>query len=159
MKHTLSILVKNEAGVLSSITGLFSGRGYNIDSLTVAATIDPEFSRVTIVTTGDDAVIEQICKQLNRLINTIKVVDVSPECSIDRELILVKINAKDESRSEIIKIAEMFGASIVDVSPRAYTLQAIGSEEQIKSIIELLRPLGVKELVRSGKVAILKEVQ
>jgi len=159
MKHTLSILVQNESGVLSAISGLFSGRGYNIESLTVATTLDPEFSRITIVTSGDDKVIEQISKQLNRLINTIKVVEVSGENSIDRELILVKVTAKDEDRSEILRIAEIFDAKIVDVSPKTYTLQVVGDESQIRSIIELLRPVGIKELVSSGKVAITKENQ
>jgi acetolactate synthase-1/3 small subunit len=159
MRHTLSVLVKNEAGVLSSISGLFSGRGYNIESLTVAPTLDVEFSRVTIVTSGDDKIIEQICKQLNRLINTIKVVDVTGDNSIDRELILIKVTAKDEDRSEILRIAEIFDAKIVDVSPRTYTLQVIGDESQVRSIVELLRPIGIKEMVRSGKVAITKENQ
>jgi acetolactate synthase-1/3 small subunit len=159
MKHTISVLVQNEAGVLSSISGLFSGRGYNIESLTVAPTLDSEYSRVTIVTIGDDKVIEQICKQLHRLIYTIKVVDVSGENCIDRELILIKVTARDEYRSEILRIAEIFDAKIVDVSPKTYTLQFVGDEEQVKSVVELLRPLGIKELVRSGKVAITKETQ
>lgn len=159
MRHTISILVKNEAGVLSSISGLFSGRGYNIESLTVAPTLDVDFSRVTIVTSGEEKVIEQITKQLNRIIHTIKVVDVTGEEAIDRELILCKVNARDEDRSEILRIAEIFNAKIIDVSPKTYTLQAIGDERQIRSLIELLRPIGVKELVRSGKVAISRENQ
>lgn len=158
-RHTLSVLVQNEAGVLSSLSGLFSGRGYNIESLTVAPTLDRAFSRVTIVTHGDDAVIEQISKQLNRLINTIRIVELSAEDCIDRELILCKVSASSEDRSEILRIAEIFEAKIVDVSPRTYTLQAIGDERQITSLIELLRPIGIKELVRSGKVAITRENQ
>lgn len=159
MKHTLSVLVQNEAGVLSSLSGLFSGRGYNIESLTVAPTLDHEYSRVTVVTTGDDKVIEQICKQLHRLIYTLKVVDVLGENSIDRELMLIKVTARDEDRSEILRIAEIFDAKIVDVSPKTYTIQIVGDDSQVKSIIELLRPIGIKELVRSGKVAITKETQ
>ena len=159
MRHTLSILVKNEAGVLSSISGLFSGRGCNIESLTVAPTIDNAFSRITIVTTGDNAVIEQISKQLNRLINTIKVVELSGDDCIDRELILCKVTAKDEDRSEILRIAEIFHAQIIDVSPKTYTIEAIGDNRQITSLIELLRPIGIKEIVRSGKVAISRENQ
>ncbi|MFA6989570.1 MAG: acetolactate synthase small subunit [Candidatus Gastranaerophilaceae bacterium] len=159
MKHTIAVLVQNEAGVLSSISGLFSGRGYNIESLTVAPTLDSEYSRITIVTTGDNKVVEQICKQLHRLIYTLKVVDVSGEHSIDRELILIKVTARDDYRSEILRIAEIFDAKIVDVSPKTYTLQFVGDEAQVTSIIELLRPLGIKELVRSGKVAITKETQ
>ena len=158
-RHTISVLVQNAAGVLSSISGLFSGRGYNIESLTVAPTLDTEFSRLTIVTSGDDKVIEQISKQLNRLIYTIKIVDVTGEEALDRELILCKVTARDEDRSEILRIAEIFGAKIIDVSPRAYTIEAVGDERQIQSIIELLRPIGIKELIRSGKVAISRENQ
>ncbi|HSA06304.1 MAG TPA: acetolactate synthase small subunit [Candidatus Gastranaerophilales bacterium] len=159
MKHTLSVLVQNEAGVLSRITSLFSARGFNIESLTVAPTQDQEYSRVTIVTTGDDGVIEQICKQLNRLINTIKVMDITGENSIEREIILVKIAAKDEDRSELIRIAEIFDAKIVDVTAKTYTIEAMGDDIKIRSLIELLRPMGIRELVRSGKIAISREAQ
>ena len=155
--HTISVLVKNEAGVLSRISDLFSGRGYNIESLTVAPGLDSEFSRITIVTMGDDQVIEQITKQLNRLIPTLKVSDLTMEEALEAELIFCKITAKDDTRSEILRIAEIFDAKVVDVSNKTYTLQVVGNERQIKSIIELLRPLGIKELVRSGKVAISKE--
>lgn len=159
MKHTLSVLVQNEAGVLSRIAGLFSGRGYNIESLTVAPTQDAEYSRVTIVTTGNDGVIEQITKQLNRLINTIKVMDITGESSIERELVLVKVAAKEEDRSEILRIAEIFDAKIVDATSKTYTLEAMGDDMKIKSFIELLRSVGIRELVRSGKVAISREMQ
>lgn len=159
MKHTLSVLVQNEAGVLSRIVGLFSGRGFNIESLTVAPTQDQDYSRITIVTTGDDAVIEQICKQLNRLINTLKVMDITGENSIEREIILVKVAAKDEDRSEIIRIADIFNAEIVDVTAKTYTIEAMGDDAKIRSLIELLRPMGIRELVRSGKVAISREAQ
>lgn len=158
MRHILSVLVQNEAGVLSRIAGLFSGRGFNIESLTVAPTSDPEYSRVTIVTSGDDAIIEQISKQLNRLINVIKVVDITQENYIDRELILIKVSAKDEKRSEVLRIAEIFNANIVDVSPKTYTLEFAGDEVKVRSVIELLRPLGIKEMVRSGKIAISREM-
>lgn len=157
MNHTVSILVRNESGVLSRISDLFSGRGYNIESLTVGATLDMDFSRVTIVTSGDDKVVEQIIKQLNRLIPIIKVVDLVPEDSIEREVILCKVSARDEDRSEILRIAEIFNAKIIDVSPRTYTIEALGDERQIRSLIELLRPIGIKELVRSGKIAISRE--
>jgi len=159
MKHTLSVLVQNEAGVLSRLVGLFSGRGYNIESLTVAPTQDAEYSRATIVTFGDDRVIEQITKQLNRLINTIKVIDISGEASIERELVLVKVAAKEEDRSEILRIAEIFDAKIVDATSKTYTLEAMGDDIKIKSFIELLRAVGIRELVRSGKVAISREMQ
>lgn len=148
MRHTLSVLVQNESGVLTKISTLFSGRGFNIESLTVAPTLDTEYSRITIVTTGDDRVVEQICKQLNRLINVIKVVDVTGEGSIDRELLLIKVAAKEEDRSEILRIAEIFDAEIVDVTQKTYTLEFMGEESKIKSIIELLKPIGIRELVR-----------
>ncbi len=157
--HTISVLVKNEAGVLSRISDLFSGRGYNIESLTVAPGIDPEFSRITLVTNGDDTVIEQITKQLNRLIPTLKVMDLTTEDALECELILCKVTARDDYRSEILRIAEIFNAKVVDVTNKTYTLQAIGDSRQIRSLIELLRPLGIKELVRSGKVAISRENQ
>ena len=159
MRHTLSVLVQNEAGVLSSLSGLFSGRGYNIESLTVAPTIDSDYSRVTIVTFGDEKVVEQICKQLHRLIYTLKVAEISMENSVSRELVLLKVTAKDEDRSEILRIAEIFEAKIVDVSPKTYTLQIVGVQSKVQAVIELLRPLGIKEIVRSGLVAITKENQ
>ena len=159
MRHTLSVLVQNEAGVLSSLSGLFSGRGYNIESLTVAPTIDNDYSRVTIVTFGDEKVVEQICKQLHRLIYTLKVAEISSENSVSRELVLLKVTAKDEDRSEILRIAEIFEAKIVDVSPKTYTLQIVGDQSKVQAVIELLRPLGIKEIVRSGLVAITKENQ
>lgn len=158
-KSVIAVLVKNESGVLSRISTLFSGRGYNIESLTVAPGIDPDFSRVTLVTYGDETIIEQIVKQLNRLIPTLKVVDLTTDDPLDCELILCKVTARDEYRSEILRIAEIFNAKIIDVSNRTYTLQAMGDEKQIRSLIELLRPLGIKELVRSGTVAISRNNQ
>ena len=159
MFHTISVLVRNEAGVLSRISDLFSGRGYNIESLTVAPTLDDEFSRITIVTNGDNKVIEQITKQLNRLIPVLKVVDLAPSDTIEREFIMCKVCARDEQRSEILRIAEIFNAKIIDVTHKSYTLQALGDERQIASLIELLRPIGIRELVRSGKVVISRENQ
>lgn len=154
MRHTISVLVKNEAGILSRVCDLFSGRGYNIESLTVAPGLDPDLSRITLVTVGDDKVIEQITKQLNRLIPTLKVVDLTAEDAIEMEFILCKVTAKDTDRSEILRLAEIFNAKILDIAQKSYTLQALGDERQIETLIELLRPLGIKELVRSGKVAI-----
>lgn len=161
MKHTISVLVKNEPGILSSVCDLFSTRGYNIESLSVATTIDPTYSRITIVTVGDEFVIEQICKQLNRLINTIKVVELpqSAEKCIQKELILCKVTAKDNARSEILRIAEIFDAKIIDVSTETYTIEFCGDSRQVATILALLKPLGVKELVRSGMVAITRENQ
>ena len=159
MKHTISVLVRNEAGVLSRVSDLFSGRGYNIESLTVAPTLDSDYSRLTVITHGEDAVIEQITKQLNRLIPTLKVVDLNSLDYIERELILCKVTAKDDARSEILRIAEIFDAKIIDVTNKIYTIQAFGDSRQINFLIELLRPMGIKELVRSGKVAISRENQ
>lgn len=158
-RHTLSVLVQNEAGVLSRLSGLFSGRGYNIESLTVAPTLDTAFSQVTIVTFGDDAVIEQISKQLNKLINTIKIVELPSEDCIDREFVLCKIAVKEETRSDILRIVEVSEGKVVNITPRLYTLQAIGNESQISTFIELLRPYGIKELIRSGKVVISRDNQ
>ena len=157
MRHTLSILVMNEAGVLSRVTGLFSGRGYNIESLTVAPCLDCDYSRITLVTEGDDDIIEQITKQLNRLIPVIKVMDLTVAEATEKEFIFCKVNAKDENRAEILRIAEISNAKVIDVASKIYTLEASGDEKQINTMIELLRPLGIKELVRSGKVAISKE--
>lgn len=159
MSHIISVMVKDEAGILSRISSLFSGRGYSIESITAAPTLDREYSRLTIVTNGDDKVLEQITKQLNRIIPVIKVVDFKHEDAIEREFILCKVNAKDEDRSEILRIAEIFNAKIIDVTQRSYTIQALGDSRQIRSLIELLRPIGIKELVRSGKVAISRENQ
>ena len=131
MKHTISVLVRNETGALSRVADLFSGRGYNIESLTVAPTIDNEYSRVTIVTSGDEKVIEQICKQLHRLIYTLKVAEIYPDSSVTTELVLLKVTAKDETRSEILRIAELSGAKIIDVAAKNYTIEACGDEKQI----------------------------
>lgn len=158
MSRTLSVLVQNEAGVLSKVCNMFSGRGYNIESLTVAPTVDPDYSRITIVTTEDDNVIEQICKQLHRLVNVLKVMDIT-NSNIDREMILIKVNAKHDDRSEILRISELFDAKIIDISSKVYTLEAMGDANKIKNLIEVLKPIGIKELVRSGKVAISREVQ
>lgn len=158
--HVISVLVKDEAGIVSRLSALFSGRGYNLESITAAQTSEKGYARVTIETSGGDAdVIEQITKQLNRLIPVLKVVDLRDVESIERELILCKVIAKDEDRSEILRIAEIFGAKIIDVTPRTYTLQAIGDERQIRTLIELLRPIGIRELVRSGKVGITRANQ
>lgn len=152
--HTISILVSNESGVLSRIVDLFSGRGYNIESLTVAPTIDRLYSRVTIVTGGDAAAIEQICKQLNRLIPVIKVADLNITEALEREIALVKIQVKDEEKSDILRIAEATGSKIIDVTDKTYIIQALGDEKQIQALVEMVRPYSVKEFVRSGKVAI-----
>lgn len=157
--HTISILVTNESGVLSRIVDLFSGRGYNIESLTVAPTIDRLYSRVTIITGGDEAAIEQINKQLNRLIPVIKVADLNINEAVEREIALVKIHVKDEEKSDILRIAEAVNAKIIDITDKIYILQAVGDEKQIQALVELVRPYGVKEFVRSGKIAISRNNQ
>lgn len=155
MQHTISVLVKNESGALSRMVNLFSARGYNIESLTVSTTLDTKYARATIVVTNcDDTVIEQILKQLNKLIPVIKVNDLTPENSTTRELVFIKVEAKSELET-LLKIAGDFGVKIVDVSPKSYTLQAVCDEIQLKSLIELLRPIGIKDVVRSGAVSII----
>jgi acetolactate synthase-1/3 small subunit len=154
MRHTLSVLVENEFGVLARIAGMFSARGFNIESLTVAETLDPTVSRMTIITRGSDQIIEQITKQLHRLVNVLKVVDVTEEGNhITREMVLVKVNADGNARAEVLRLVQIFRARVVDVSPRALTVEATGSEDKIKALIELLQPLGIKEIARSGLVA------
>ncbi len=153
MRHTISISVMNEFGVLSRIAGLFSGRGFNIESLCVAETIDPRVSRMTIVTSGDDRIIEQITKQLNKLVNVIKVHDLTGEEYLERELALIKVNCNADNRAEVLSIVDIFRAKVVDVSPRSYTIEVTGDEEKIAAITELLRPFGIKEIVRTGRIA------
>ena len=154
MQHTISVVVENEFGVLARVSGLFSGRGFNIDSLSVAPTSDESLSRITIVTRGDDAVLEQITKQLNKLVDVIKVLDFSEDNAIERELALIKVAAEDESRAEVLRIVDIFRAKIIDVTPKSYTIEATGAPAKINAILDLLRPMGLKELVRTGSVAI-----
>lgn len=155
MQHTISVLVKNEAGALSRMVGLFSARGYNIESLTVATTLDTKYARATILVTNcDSSVIEQILKQLNKLIPVIKVLELTPATSIASELVFVKVDAKESDITDLLKIAENFGAKIIDVSQKIYTLQAVCDEKQLKSLVELLKPIGIKDIVRSGTVSI-----
>ncbi len=154
MRHTISVLVENEFGVLSRVSGLFSGRGFNIESLTVAETLDPTVSRMTIVTSGNDQIIEQILKQLNKLVAVIKVVNLTGVDTVDRELVLVKVNAEAETKAEVLRLVDIFRAKIVDVAPRCYTIELTGDEEKITALIQLLKPLGIREVVRTGRVAI-----
>ena len=157
--HTISVLVTNEVGVLSRIVDLFSGRGYNIESLTVAPTLDSIYSRVTIVTRADDDVVEQICKQLNRLIPVIKVANLTLGDAIEYEIGLLKINVNDENRAEFMNIVAQASATIMDVNEKLYTVKIDGDEKQVQTFAELVRPFGIKEFVRSGKVAITKSGQ
>ena len=154
MKHTISVLVENKFGVLSRVAGLFSGRGFNIESLSVAPTLDPSTSRMTIVTRGDDGIIEQITKQLNKLIDVIKVNEFTGEEEyVVREVALVKVNAEQDNRAEILRMTEVFRGKVVDVSPKTYTIEVTGTENKVNAFIEMVRPLGVIEIARSGKVA------
>ncbi|MCL5024282.1 MAG: acetolactate synthase small subunit [Nitrospirae bacterium] len=157
MRHTISVLVENKFGVLSRISGLFSGRGYNIESLSVGETIDPQISTMTIVTTGDDQIIEQITKQLNKLIDVIKVTDMTELEHVEREMVLVKIAPRQEDKPEVLNIAEIFRGRIVDSSQKTYTIEITGDEKKIEAFIELMKPMGIKEFVRTGKVAISRE--
>jgi len=157
MRHTISLLVENKFGVLSRISGLFSGRGYNIESLSVGETIDPKISIMTIVTSGDDQIIEQITKQLNKLIDVIKVIDMTEFDHVEREMVLIKVAPKQEDKAEVLRIAEIFRGRIVDSSQKTYTIEVTGDEKKIEAIVELLKPMGIKEFVRTGKVAIIRE--
>lgn len=154
MRHTISVLVENEFGVLSRISGLFSGRGFNIESLSVAPTLDPTVSRMSIVTSGDDRVLEQITKQLNKLIDTIKVIDFTDMDYVERELAVVKVSAEERTRAEVLRIVDIFRAKVIDVTPKSFSVEVTGAPAKLDACIELLRPLGVKELVRSGPVII-----
>lgn len=154
MRHTISVLVENKPGVLARIAGLFSGRGYNIDSLTVGETQDSTVSRMTIVARGDDAVLEQINKQLNKLIDVIKVQDFSGKDFVDRELVLIKVNCSSQNRSEIMQIIDIFRAKIVDVKKATVTIELTGTKKKLSAFINLMKPFGIKELARTGKVAI-----
>jgi acetolactate synthase-1/3 small subunit len=154
MRHTISVLVENEFGVLSRVAGLFSGRGFNIESLCVAETMDPKVSRMTVVTSGNDQIIEQILKQLNKLVPVLKVVDFTGTDTVDRELVLVKVNADNGSKAEVLRLVDIFRARIVDVAHRCYTIEMTGGEGKVSAFLEMLRPIGIKEVVRTGKIAI-----
>ena len=146
--------MNNRFGVLSRVSGLFSSRGFNIESLNVAETSDPKVSCMTIVTNGDDAKIEQVTKQLNKLVDVIKVIDLTNESFVDRELLLIKMNAETRVREEILRIVDLFRAKVVDVSTNNYTIEITGDEGKITSFLDMLNPLGIKEIVRSGRIAI-----
>ncbi len=153
MRHTISVLVENKFGVLTRIAGLFSGRGYNIDTLNVGPTHDPNTSRMTIVTRGDDATLEQIVKQLNKLVDIIEVQDFRDGEYVDRELILVKVKVDSKSRAEVMQITDIFRAKIVDVQPHSLAIEVTGNESKVEKFLELMTTFGVLELTRTGKVA------
>jgi acetolactate synthase-1/3 small subunit len=153
MRHTISVLVENKFGTLTRIAGLFSGRGYNIDSLNVAPTHDHTASRMTIVTHGDEATLEQICKQLNKLPDVLEVRDFHLDEYVDRELVLIKVAVNSKTRAEIMQITDIFRAKIVDVQPKTLTIEITGNESKVEKFIELLKPFGLLDLTRTGKVA------
>ena len=154
MEHTITVRVRNEFGVLSRVAGLFSARGYNIDSLCVAETLDPKVSQITLVTRGNDETIEQIVKQLYKLIDIIKVIDHGRGTYVGRELALLKVKTLPATRAEVMRIAEIFRGKIVDVTPDSYTIEVTGSGDKVHGLVELLQPLGLVDVTRTGRVAI-----
>ncbi len=158
-KRILSLMVDNQPGVLSRIVGLFSGRGFNIESLCVAETTDPLVSRITLVTTGDMAILEQIKKQLNKLINVIKVFDFTDTAFVRRDMALIKVRARPENRAEILRMVDIFRSRIVDVSMDFYTVEVTGDEDKIAAFLSLLKPMGIKEIARTGAIALAREKQ
>src|SRR5687767_2182369 len=157
MRHTLSILVENKFGVLTRIAGLFSGRGYNIDTLNVAPTQDADTSRMTVVTRGDDATLEQIVKQLKKLIDVIEVQDFREGEYVDRELALIKVTVDAKSRAEVMQITDIFRAKIVDVQPKTLTVEITGDESKVEKFLSLMKTFGILELTRTGKVAMARK--
>lgn len=158
--HTISVQVENEFGVLARVAGLFSGRGFNIESLTVNEDpLDPTMSRIVLVTTGDDQVLEQINKQLNKLVSVIKVTDFQDVDTVGRELVMLKVAVDDRTRAELDSIVQAFRAHVVDIGPRSVTVEITGTAEKISAFTTLVRPLGIKEAVRSGKIAMARSVQ
>ena len=154
MRHTISILVENKFGVLTRVAGMFSGRGYNIDTLNVGPTHDATASRMTIVTRGDDATLEQIVKQLNKLPEVIEVQDFRDGEYVDRELVLVKVQVDSKSRAEVMQITDIFRAKIVDVQPKSVTVEITGAEDKVAKFLDLMSGYGIKALTRTGKVAL-----
>jgi acetolactate synthase-1/3 small subunit len=155
MRHTIAVLVKDHPGVLARVASLFTRRGFNIESLAVGYTEETGISRMTIVVEGDERVLEQITKQLNKLIDVIRVKDISPKNSVERELALIKVNSNSlPARSEIIQTVDIFRANIIDVNNQIMTIETTGTEDKINALIELLRPFGLREVVRTGKIAL-----
>jgi len=153
-RHTLSVLVENKPGVLARVASLFSRRGFNIDSLAVGPTEHPEISRMTIVVNVEELPLEQVTKQLNKLVNVIKIVELDPAASVQRELLLVKVKADLETRSHVLETVQLFRAKVVDVAPDAVTIEATGTADKLEALIRVLEPFGIKELVQSGMVAV-----
>jgi acetolactate synthase I/III small subunit len=153
-RHTLSVLVENKPGVLARVSSLFSRRGFNIDSLAVGPTEHPEVSRMTIVVNVEELPLEQVTKQLNKLVNVIKIVELDPAASVQRELLLVKVKADLATRSHVLETVQLFRAKVVDVAPDAVTIEATGTVDKLEALIRVLEPFGIKELVQSGMVAV-----
>ncbi|HNU99007.1 MAG TPA: acetolactate synthase small subunit [Verrucomicrobiota bacterium] len=154
MRHTISVLVENKFGVLTRVAGLFSGRGFNIDTLNVAPTQDPTMSRMTIVTRGNDATVDQIVKQLEKLVETVKVQDFREGEFVDRELVMIKVGVDSKTRAEVMQITDIFRAKIIDVQPKTLTIEITGDESKVEKFIELMKAFGILELTRTGKVAL-----
>lgn len=154
MRHTLSVLVENKFGVLTRIAGMFSGRGFNIDTLNVGPTRDPSRSRMTIVVQGDDSVLEQVTKQLNKLIDVIEIEDFRDNQFVDRELVLLRVTVDAQTRSEVMQICDIFRAKIIDVQPRNVAIELTGNESKIDKFLFLMEPFGISDLNRTGKVAV-----
>jgi acetolactate synthase-1/3 small subunit len=159
VRHTISLFVDNESGVLSRVAGLFSARGFNIESLNVAETLDPDTSRITLVTTGDDFVIEQVIKRFNNMVNVIWVDDLTEEPRVEREMILIRVDANEKNRAEILRMVDIFRAKVVDVGAQSYSLELTGDKEKVNAFIELLEPLGIKEIARTGTVAMKRDAK
>ncbi len=158
MQHTITALVENRPGVLARVSGLFSRRGYNIESLAVSITEDPSVSRMTIVVEGDDTVLEQISKQLNKLVDVIKVTDYQGIPIVQRELAMIKVNAEATARPEIMQIVDIFRAKIIDISDKTFTVEVTGSVEKVDALENLLEPYGIREIVRTGRIAMARGV-
>ena len=152
-KHTISVLLQNKPGVLSRVTGLFSGRGYNIESLCVAETLDQGISCLTLVSNGDDHIIEQITKQLHKLIDVIKVTDISEKEYVEREMVLIRVKAEAHTRAEVLRVIDIFRGKVVDVSAKSYAVEVTGTSSKIQAVIDILRPIGIKEIIRTGTIA------
>jgi len=153
-RHTISLLVDNQPGVLSRIAGMFSGRGFNIESLCVAETVDPLVSRITLVTSGDELIIEQINKQLNKLVNVIKVQDLTGTNFVERETALIKVKARPEQKAEILRLVDIFKCKVVDVNTTSYIIEVTGTGEKLEALLKLLKPMGIKEIARTGTSAL-----
>lgn len=154
MLHIINILVDNNFGVLARISGLFSARGYNIESLCVGITEDPTTSRMTVVVRGDDKIVDQIVHQLNKMVEVIDVSNLTEDDHVERELVLAKLNSDPERRTQLLEVVDIFRAKIVDVSPEALIIEATGSIDKIKAFIDMIRPYGIKELARTGRIAL-----